>query len=232
MPEAALRGTSFGDRWIEVRTSAQDARALREVIADRGRTGPRSLRLDDVVVNLGHAEVEVRIGETRVGSLWEVDMSRYAPVLRTAGRPVESSGIIIIDADGHPGSHVKLYLPDPDMLVPANSLDPTVLFLPAHDRAGGITLARRKADHELIEAATASLWSGRDCSVWVLLTRTSSGIDASIDKMPLPSLSDERAAALLLSWEAQYPRSNDLQFESILYSIRAGRQVCVRFSLA
>ncbi|WP_433678275.1 hypothetical protein [Nocardia sp. CA-119907] len=126
------------------------------MIAERGRTGPKSLRLDDVIVSLAGNQIEVTVGTTRVGLLSAADSARYAPVLARVGCAVESSGIVLIDAEGHPGGHVKLYLPDDaDMLVPANVIDPTVPLFFALDRAGGVTLAERRHDHRLIAEATA-----------------------------------------------------------------------------
>ncbi|MEV5837149.1 hypothetical protein [Nocardia sp. NPDC052112] len=106
------------------------------MIAARGRTGPKSLRVDDVLVWLADGDVEVTIGTTRVGVLGAVDCGRFAPVLAQVGCAVESSGIVLIDAEGHPGAHVKLHLPDDaDMLVPANTIDPTVpLFSPSTEQ--------------------------------------------------------------------------------------------------
>lgn len=230
--EGVMRGTSFGDRWIEVCTVGQDKRALDRTIAERGRTGPKSMRVDDAVVRLAHDTIEVRIGKTRVGVLHAADGRRYTPALRRAGCPVESSGIVLIDAEGHPGAHVKLYLPDPDMLVPANMLDPAIPLFPAHDRAGGLTLAKRKSDHALIEAATAAWWSGTPRSAWVALTRTGYEITASMDAKPLPALDADRTAALRYAWEARHQNVHRLQFEAEVYNIKAGRQLTVRYPLS
>jgi hypothetical protein len=225
----ALRGMSFGDRWIEVCTVGRDKRALDRVIAERGRTGPKSMRVDDAVVRLIADAIEVQIGKTRVGLLGAADGLRYTPALRQAGCPVESSGIVLIDAEGHPGTQLKLYLPDPDMFVPANTLDLAVPLFPAHDRAGGLTLARRKSDHGLIEAATASWWSGAPRSAWIVLTRTGEEITASMDAMPLPALYPDRTAALRQVWDAQHHDLPQMQFETQVYEIKAGRQINVRY---
>jgi hypothetical protein len=60
-------------------------------------------------VALGADEVQVSIGSTLVGVLEDADTSTYAPVLEWVHHPIESSGIVIIDTEGHPGSHFKLY---------------------------------------------------------------------------------------------------------------------------
>lgn len=226
-----VRGTSFGDRWIEVHTFGQDKRALNKVIAARGRTGPKSMRVDDVVVRLAHDEVEVSIGDTRVGALTVADRSRYVPVLQEADCSIESSGIVLIDAAGHPGPHVKLYLPEPEMLLPANALDPDVRLFPAHDRAGGFTLAKRKPDYALIETATASWWSGTSRSAWVVLTRSDNEITAAMDGLPLPPLDPDRSVALRSIWDARHPEQSRLQFETLVYEIKAGRQISIRHQL-
>ena len=227
----ALRGTSFGDRWIEVTSSGPDKRALAKVIAKRGRTGPKSLRVDDAIVQLIGAEVQVSIGSTRIGRLAATDTSTYAAVLEWARYPIESSGIVLIDAEGHPGAHLKLYLPSPDMLVPANNLNPAVAVFPAWDRAGGLTLARLKAEHSLVEAATARWWSGTARSTWVILTRTGFEITASMDGMSLPNLDPDRAGGLRSAWDARHPGMTQMQFEAQVYQIKSGRQVNIRYAL-
>jgi hypothetical protein len=188
--------------------------------------------VDDAIVLLADDEVEVSIGDTRVGALCGADRSRYGPVLRQAGCSVQSSGIVLIDAEGHPGSHVKLYLPDPDMLLPANALDPAVPLFPAHDRAGGLTLAKRKPEHALIERATTSWWSGTSRSAWVVLTRSDIEITAAIDGLLLPPLDSDRSAALRSVWELRHPEQPRLQFEAQVYEIKAGRQINIRYQLS
>jgi hypothetical protein len=54
-------------------------------------------------------EVQVRIGSTLVGVLEDAGTSTYAPVLDVPATQAGSSS----SAERHPGSHVKLYLPDP-----------------------------------------------------------------------------------------------------------------------
>jgi hypothetical protein len=228
----ALRGASFGDRWIEVHTTGPHKRALDKIIAKRGRTGPKSMRVDDALVRLVHDEVQVSIGSTLVGVLEDTDTSTYTPVLEWAHHPIESSGIVIIDAEGHPGSHFKLYLPDPDMLVPANALNPAVAVFPAWDRAGGLTLAQRKAEHALIDAATASWWVGTPRSAWVVLTRSGFDITATMNGMPLPTLDPDRGAALRSTWQARHRDLTMMQFEAQVYEIKSGRQVNIRHPLS
>lgn len=225
---SVVRGTSFGSYWVEVCADEQDTLALDGVVADRGRTGPKSMRVDDAIVRLAGDEVEVSIGSTRVGALGAADTSRYAPVLELVGCSIESSGIVVIDAEGHPGSHVKLYLPDPDLLLPANALDPTVPLFPAHDRAGSVTLAKRKSDHALINSATCSWWSGTARSAWVVLTRSGIEITAQMDGLPLPRLDADRTAELRSAWDRQHPEQPRLQLEAEVYEIKAGRQICIR----
>ncbi|WP_410630974.1 DUF2510 domain-containing protein [Amycolatopsis sp. cmx-4-83] len=227
----ALRGTSFGDRWIEVGSSPSNERALNKVITARGRSGPKSLRVDDAIVHLVGTEVQVSVGSTRVGTLSAMDTATYCSVLKWAGHPIESSGIILIDADGHPGVHLKLYLPSPDMLVPANDLDTTIAVFPAEDRAGGLTLARVKAEHALVDSATERWWSGAARSAWVVLTRAGFEITATMDGMPLPSLDPDRAAGLRTAWTTRHPGLTRMQFEAQVYQIKAGRQVSIRFPL-
>ncbi|HEY2059753.1 MAG TPA: DUF2510 domain-containing protein, partial [Amycolatopsis sp.] len=219
----ALRGTSFGDSWIEIAGTGPDNRALATIIAKRGRTGPKSLRVDDAVVQLVGTQVLAKIGDTRVGTLTDADTAAYSPVLRWANCPVESSGIVLIDAQGHAGSHLKLYLPSPDMLVPANALDPAVAILPAWDRAGGLSLAKRKADYALIEAAAARWWSGTARSAWIVLTRTGFTITAAMDGMPLPDLDPDRDDGLRSAWDARHPGLRQMQFETQVYQVAAGR---------
>jgi hypothetical protein len=228
----ALRGTSFGDHWIEVHAAGKDQRALDKVVAKRGRTGPKSLRVDDAVVTLARGEVQVLIGDTRVGVLEAADTAAYTPVLGWARHPIESSGIVIIDADGHPGQHLKLYLTSPDMLVPANALDPAVAVFPAWDRAGGLTLAKRKADHALTDAATASWWAGTPRSAWVVLTRSGFEITATMDRMPLPALDPNRDGSLRSAWEARHHELTRMQFEAQVYEIKPGRQINIRYPLS
>jgi hypothetical protein len=228
----ALRGTSFGDRWIEVQSSGSDKRALTKVITARGRTGPKSLRVDDAIVQLVGADVQVSIGRTRVGVLSAEDTSTYRSVLGWARHPIESSGIVLIDAVGHPGAHFKLYLPDPDMLVPANDLNPAVAVFPAWDRAGGLTLARLKTEHALVDFATERWWSGAARSAWVVLTRSGFEITASMDGMPLPNLDPDRDGALRSAWTTRHPGLTQMQFEAQVYEIKAGRQVNIRFALS
>jgi hypothetical protein len=171
-----LRGTSFGNQWIEVYTSRQLKHALDNVVAKRGRTGPKSMRVDDAIVRLARGEVEVSIGNTVVGTLHEDDKSAYEAALESARRPVESSGIVVIEAEGHPGTHFKLYLPESDMLVPVNTLDPAIAMFLAWDRAGGLTLAKVRAEHALIDATTSRWWAGFPRSAWVVLTRSGTDI--------------------------------------------------------
>ncbi len=228
----ALRGTSFGDRWIEVRSAGSDKRALAKVITTRGRTGPKSLRVDDAIVQLVGNDIQVSIGSTRVGTLGATDTATYQHVLAWARHPIESSGIVLIDAEGHPGAHLKLYLPSPDMLVPANDLNPTIALFPAWDRAGGLTLARLKAEHALVDSATARWWSGTARSAWVVLTRTAFEITASMDGMPLPNLDPDRDGGLRLAWTTKHPGLTQMQFEAQVYQIKAGRQVNIRFALS
>jgi hypothetical protein len=228
----ALRGTSFGDHWIEVHAAGRDRRALDKLVAKRGRTGPKSLRVDDAVVTLARGEVQVFIGSARVGVLEAADTATYTLVLGWARYPIESSGIVIIDADGHPGQHLKLYLPSPDLLVPVNALDPAVAFIPALDRAGGLTLAKRKAEHALVDTATVTWWAGSPRSAWVLLTQSGSEITATLDAMPLPALDPDRDVALRSAWEARHPEAGRLQFEAQVYEIKDGRQVNIRYPLS
>ncbi|MGW4393810.1 DUF2510 domain-containing protein [Amycolatopsis nivea] len=227
----ALRGTSFGDSWIEVIGTGADKRTLETIIAKRGRTGPKSLRIDDAIVEASGTEVRVAIGNTRVGRLTDADAATYSPVLRWADCPIESSGIVLIDAQRHPGAHLKLYLPGPDMLVPANALDPAVAIFPAWDRAGGLTLGKRKSDHALIEAATASWWSGTARSAWVVLDRTGFTITAAMDGMPLPDLDPDRDGGLRSAWVTRHPGLHRMQFEAQVYQVAAGRQVNIRYAL-
>jgi hypothetical protein len=114
------------------------------------------MRIDDAIVRWCGAEVEVSIGDARVGALDVEDSARYEAVLRQADCGIETSGMVLIDAAGHPGAHVKLYLPDPQLVVPVNTVDPAVPLFPAHDRAGGLTLAKHKSEHAMIESATLS----------------------------------------------------------------------------
>jgi len=230
-PAGVVRGTSFGSYWIEVCTAGSDRSGLDTVIAERGRTGPKSLRVDDVLVRLAGDEVEVTIGTTRVGALGAADSARYAPVLARVGCAVESSGIVLIDIEGHPGAHAKLYLPDADMLVPANAIDPTVPLFFALDRAGGVTLAMHKHDHRLIADATASWWPGTSCSAWVFLTRSGIELTATADGFPLPALAADRSKVLRTAWDAAYPGQPRLQFEALVYEIKAGRQISIRYPL-
>jgi hypothetical protein len=214
-----------------VNGTGAEKRALTKIVARRGRTGPKSMRVDDAIVQLTGPVVQVCIGDTRVGSLAPADTSRYAPVLTWARYPIESSGIVLIDAEGHPGAHLKLYLPDPDMLVPANELNPEVAVFPAWDRAGGLTLAKLKAEHSLVEAATASWWSGTPRSAWVVLTRTGLEITAAMDGTALPNLDTDRAGGLRSAWDTRHPGLSRMQFEAQVYQIKAGRQVNIRYAL-
>jgi hypothetical protein len=228
----ALRGTSFGDRWIEVHSTGSDKRALTKLIAHRGRTGPKSLRVDDAIIQPLGADVQVSIGSTRVGVLSAPDASTYRSVLEWARHPIESSGIVLIDAEGHPGAHFKLYLPDPDMLVPVNDLNPAVAVFPAWDRAGGLTLARLKAEHALVESATERWWSGAARSAWVILTRAGFEITASMDGMRLPNLDPDRDGGLRSAWTTRHSGLTQMQFEAQVYQIKAGRQVNIRYALS
>lgn len=181
--------------------------------------------MDDAIVRLADDKVEVSIGNTRVGELGADDASRYAPVLELAGRPPAR-----VEWDRpyrRPCSHVKLYLPSPEMLLPANVFDPSVPRFPAHDRAGGATLARRKSDHTLIETATASWWSGTSRSVWVVLTRSGTEITATIDGLPLPRLNPDRTSELQSVWDLRHPEQERLQLEAHVYEIKAGRQMAI-----
>jgi hypothetical protein len=190
------------------------------------------MRVDDAIVLLTDDEVEVSIGDTRVGTLCLADTSRYELVLRQAGRAVQSSGIVLIDAVGHPGSHVKLYPAGPDMLLPANALDPAVPLFPAHDRAGGLTLTKRKLEHALIERATTSWWSGTSRSAWVMLTRSDIEITATMDGLSLPPLDPGRSAVLRSAWELRHPERSRLQFEAQVYEIKTRRQINIRYQLS
>jgi hypothetical protein len=118
------------------------------------------------------------------------------------------------------------------MLVPANDLNPAIAVFPAWDRAGGLTLARLKAEHTLVDSATAHWWSGTARSVWVVLTRTAFEITASMDGMPLPNLDPDRDGGLRSAWTARHPRLTQMQFEAQVYQIKAGRQVNIRFALS
>lgn len=228
----ALRGTSFGDRWVEVDGDGKCRRALERLVASRGKTGPKSLQLDDIVLRLVGRGVSVIVEGVEVGTLTGQDVLAYLPVLRWAQYPIEVSGSVLIDADGHPGSFLKLYLPSPELLVPVNRLDPTVALFPAWDRAGGLTLANGKPAHQLVDAATESWWAGSPRAAWVVLTRDGLNLTATLDGMPLPEPSTDRSLHLIRAWGRWHPDLTQLQFESIVYQIKAGRQVNVRFRLA
>lgn len=62
------------------------------------------MRIDDAIVRWCGAEVEVSIGDARVGALDVEDSARYAAVLRQADCGIETSGMVLIDAAGHPGA--------------------------------------------------------------------------------------------------------------------------------
>lgn len=227
-----IRGTSFGSTWVEVEAGRGERKALSKLIKARGKSGPKSMRFDDAVLTLSGSQVNVTIGGSTVGWLNAGDSARYARPLSAIGRPVESSGIVLIDAEGHPGEHIKLYLPDEAaLLVPLNEPDPSVRTFFAHDRAGSITLAHRKAEHQLAEAATAYWWTGSPFAVWVVLTRSEDDMTATLSGQPLPDLDPERSAALRAVWDQRMAGERRLQLEARVYEVKSGRQIAVRHQL-
>lgn len=86
------------------------------------------------------------------------------------------------------------------MLVRANELNPDVAVFPAWERAGGLTLAKLNAEHSLVEAATASWWTGTPRSAWVVLTRAGLDITAALDGKSLPNLDTDRVGGLRSAW--------------------------------
>ncbi|MEV5837148.1 hypothetical protein [Nocardia sp. NPDC052112] len=94
-----------------------------------------------------------------------------------------------------------------------------------------MTLAKRKSDHTLIGEATASWWPGTSCSAWVVLTRSGVELTAAVDGFPLPALAEDRSEVLRSAWDTTYPGQARLQFEALVYEIKRGRQISVKYQL-
>ncbi len=221
---------SFGDRWVEVTSAGPSRTALSSVVSTRPHTGPKSLRCDDIMLVAEGTATTVIIDGKRVGVVDAPYGAAYAPVLAEVGA-VQVSGSILINAEGHPGNHLKLFTPAAHLLISANTPDPAVPIFFAHARAGGVTLAHRKTDHALIEAATSSWWAGAERSVWVVLDRHGEDIAATLDGFLLPDLTIERTTELRRVWDQRMAQQPRLQFEGVVYEIKAGRQLILRHQL-
>lgn len=229
----AVRGMSFGDRWINVVSTGADRTHLDQLTNSRPRTTPKTVRCDPVVLSRTAVGVAVSVDGIRVGQLHADTASQYAPILDWVGQPVATAGVILIDAEGHPGNHLKLFAPQPALLVPANSPLPGITLWPALDRAGGITLARKKADRDLLDAATHGwdLGAAGERSIWLVVTRTEDQLDAALNGQPLPALTAARTGELCRQWDRHHHGETTLQMEAILYTIKSGKQINLRFAL-
>lgn len=224
---------TFGDRWVEVMSVRDDRKRLDQLAASLPRTSRRTLRCDTVVMSRTGTGVAVSVNGVRVGELAADTAHQYAPILDWVKQPVSTAGVILIDAEGHPGNHLKLFAPEPALLVPANTPADGVPVWAALDRAGGITLARKKTDRDLIDSATPEwdLGDAGERSVWVVVTRTGDQLDSTLNGHPLPALAADRTQAFRDQWDRHHPTETVLQMEAILYRIASGKQLNIRFAL-
>ncbi|WP_433206329.1 hypothetical protein ACQP1G_19700 [Nocardia sp. CA-107356] len=56
-------------------------------------------------------------------------------------------------------------------------------------------------------------------------------LTAEIDGFPLPALDADRSEPLRSAWDARHPEQPRLQFEALVYGIKAGRQINIRYQL-
>ncbi len=218
---------SFGSDWLDI---DEEGRTLTAVAKRLKRSGPKSIRSDNVLLEAHRGTIRVALEGTWVGTMKSADGNEYLPVLQAVGVPVQTSGIVLVDATDHPGVHLKLFAPEAQWLVPANTPEARVPCWFALDRAGGVTLASTKSAHALIGEASHGL--AESCSVWILANRQADGsISFFLNGSPLPTMPSSRAGRLSTAWDKYASGHSQLQLEAMHYPVKAGPQVNVRYAL-